>query len=107
MADRKKLFLMPKARSDLEEILDYISNSLLNPNAAKDLLNDFDDAFERICVFPQSCPVIHNEFFKYKGIRKLLVNNYIVFYRIVDEIIQIIRIMYARKNYIRLLKEQD
>ena len=36
-------------------------------------------------------------------IRKLIVDNYIVFYRIKNDNIEILRIMYGRRNWINLL----
>ena len=36
-------------------------------------------------------------------IRKLIVDNYIVFYRIKNDNIEIVRIMYGRRNWINLL----
>ena len=104
MENKYKLNIYPKAQSDLKNIIEYVSVVLSNKQAANDLMTAFKNAFERVCVFPESCPVLNNSFLKYKGLRKLLVNNYIVFYRVKDNTIQIVRIMYAMQNYQEVFK---
>ena len=74
-----------------------------NPTAALGQINDFEKAFENVCTFPESCPYINNEYVKDKSLRKLIVNNYIAFYRIKDDQIQIVRVLYGMQNYQSLL----
>ena len=87
------------ARLDMEQIFDYIAVELCNPTAAIGQINDFEKAFENVCTFPESCPYINNEYVKDKSLRKLIVNNYIAFYRIKDNEIQVIRVLYGMRNY--------
>ena len=47
--------------------------------------------------------IIDEDFIKKLEIRKLIVDNYIVFYRIQSNNIQIARIIYGRRNWINLL----
>lgn len=104
--DRKYRIIIEKyAQKDLKEIYDYITYTLLNKQAAIQLLNKINEKFDTISMFPKSAPLINNEHIKNKEIRKLLIDNYIAFYEI-DEInyeIKIIRIMYGMKNYIEVL----
>ena len=46
---------------------------------------------------------ISNEYVKDQSLRKIIVNNYIAFYRIKDDEIQIVRVLYAMSNYQELL----
>ena len=87
------------ARFDMEQIFDYIAVELCNPTAAIGQINDFEKAFENVCTFPESCPYINNEYVKDKSLRKLIVNNYIAFYRIKDNEIQVVRVLYGMRNY--------
>ncbi len=87
------------ARLDMEQIFDYIAVELCNPTAAIGQINDFEKAFENVCTFPESCPYINNEYVKDKSLRKLIVNNYIAFYRIKDNEIQVVRVLYGMRNY--------
>lgn len=91
------------ARLDMEQIFDYVAVDLCNPTAALGLINDFEKAFANVCAFPESCPIINNEYVKDKSLRKLVVNHYIAFYRIRENEIQVIRVLYGMRNYEMLL----
>lgn len=103
MENKLKLIIFPLAQTDLEEILDYIANDLFNPSAAISLIIDFEKAFKKICVFLECCPYINNEYVHDKTLRKLIINKYIVFYRLKNDEIQVIRILYGMRNYVDLL----
>ena len=91
--------ILRKAQDDLEKIFQYISINLGNPSAARKLINAFLEAFDRICIFPFSCPVLENIFVNKKDIRKLFVENYIAFYRVESNKVQIIRIVHSTSDY--------
>lgn len=97
--NKYQLKIFPMARLDMEQIFDYIAVELCNPTAAIEQINDFEKAFENVCTFPESCPYINNEYVKDKSLRKLIVNNYIAFYRIKDNEIQVVRVLYGMRNY--------
>ena len=98
-----QLKIFPMAQLDMEQIFDYIAVELCNPTAAMEQINDFEKAFENVRAFPKSCPYINNEYVKDKSLRKLIVNNYIAFYRVRDNEIQVIRVLYGMRNYEALL----
>ena len=97
--NKYQLKIFPMARLDMEQIFDYIAVELCNPTAAIGQINDFEKAFENVCTFPESCPYINNEYVKDKSLRKLIVNNYIAFYRVKDNEIQVVRVLYGLRNY--------
>lgn len=101
--NKYELKIFPLAQQDMEQIFDYIAVELCNPTAAIGQINDFEKALENVCVFPESYPYINNEYVKDKSLRKLTVNNYIVFYRIKENEIQVIRVLYGMRNYESLL----
>ncbi|MBQ3220946.1 MAG: type II toxin-antitoxin system RelE/ParE family toxin [Clostridia bacterium] len=104
MGNKKyQLKIFPLARLDMEQIFDYIAVELCNPTAAIKQINDFEKALENVCLFPESCPCIKNEYVKDKSLRKLIINSYIVFYRIKEEEIQIVRVLYGMRSYENLL----
>lgn len=101
--NKYQLNIFPWARLDMEQIFNYIAVELCNPTAAIGLINDFEKALENVCTFPEKCPFINNEYVKDKSLRKLVVNNYIAFYRIRDNEIQVVRVLYGMRNYETLL----
>ncbi len=95
--------LSPLAAEDLEQIFNYIAIELCNPSAAIALINDFESAFDNICKFPKSCSKINNDYVKDKNLRKLIINNYIAFYREKNNEIHIVRVLYGMRNYENIL----
>ena len=98
-----QLKIFPLARLDMEQIFNHIAVNLSNPTAAINQINDFEKAFANICIFPESCPFINNGYVKDKTLRKLIINNYIAFYRIKNNEIQVVRVLYGMRNFEYLL----
>lgn len=103
MASDYRLRIFPLAQADLESIFRYISTELKNPTAAINLIDEFGKAFDNVCAFPKSCPFVYNEYVKDGTLRKLVVNNYIAFFRVKDDEIQVVRVLYGMRNYQDLL----
>lgn len=102
MAENKyKIKITPKAYEDLDEIYSYIVNELFNRDAAERLVYDIETSIMRLKDFPFSCSFVTDDVLKKKGYRKLVIDNYLVFY-IVDEIdcqVLIVRVLYGRQKY--------
>ena len=105
MENNYQVKLTPLAHYDLIQILDYINNNCNNPSAAKKQKNDFLNAFDNLRSFPASAPIYHNPYFQSNSVRKLVVNNYIAFYHIVEREVQILRIVHNLQNYKDLLTQ--
>ena len=95
-----------KAECDLDEILHYISVDLDNPIAAQNIGRRIFEQIAMACSFPNSGAVVENEYLSDKMIRKLIVDNYIIYYKafLDEEIISVIRIVYGKRNIDELLK---
>lgn len=99
-----KLKYLPLALRDLGDITDYIANNLKAPKAAMDLIDALDNSISRLQQFPLSCKV-------YQAIKPLEaeyrimpVQNYLVFYVVAEQEIEIHRIIYAKMNLEKLIK---
>ena len=59
----------------------------------------------RLKEFPFSCNYVADEYLKSKGYRKLIIDNYIVFYLVEEENKQVIimRVLYGKQKYENLL----
>ncbi len=57
-------------------------------------------------LFPDSGSPVENEYLTDKSVRKLLVDNYIIYYKVQsdEKIITIIRIVYGKRNLDEILK---
>lgn len=100
-----ELEYLPLAHQDLIEIVRYISRELKDPAAADRLAVALIKAGEGIPAFPYANPAylpvrpLKHEY------RKLPVQNYLIFYWVDEEKkrITIARVVYAKRNYEKLL----
>ncbi len=99
--ERFRIKIFPLAQKDLHEIVDYINT--LSPQAA---INYYDLLVEKIggiADMPERCPLAKDIQLRLRGYRTLHVKNYIVFYVVKGDIVEIRRILYARRQYEKLL----
>ena len=92
-----------ESKQDLIGIKQYIKYNLQEPEIAKKLISKIRKEINSLNDNPELCAIIDDDIIKKLEIRKLIVDNYIVFYRIKDNNIQIVRVMYVRRNWINLL----
>ena len=92
-----------EAKQDLIGIKRYIKYNLQEPNTTQKLISKIKMEIDKLKNDPTIYAIIEDELIRKLEIRKLIVNNYIVFYRIKNENVQIVRIMYGRRNWINLL----
>ena len=96
----------PQAAEDLLEIKDYIENELQNPLAAQNTILKIVETYEGFSEFPEiGIPVEKYVNFP-TDYKFVLANNYSIFYRIQDEIVRVVRILYSRRDFIRILFEE-
>ena len=88
---------------DLIDIKKYIKYNLQEPESAEKLISKIRTEIHELSNNPQIYAIIDDDFIKRFEIRKLILDNYIVFYRIKNYDIQIVRIIYGRRNWIDLL----
>ena len=94
-----------KASEDLEQIYIYIAEKLFADVAADRLLNKIEDNIMKLRYFPYSGGFVLDELLKSKGYRKLIVDNYLVFYLVneIEKQVVIMRILFGAQNYHNIL----
>ena len=97
------------AEEDLLSTLRYISDVLKAPEAAKNLLNEIEKETVILQTSPLCYALVLDDYLCSKGIRSFIVKNYQIFYVINEEekIVSIIRILYARRDWSYLLRNDD
>ena len=100
-----KLEYLPLALHDMVDIVKYINSELKNSVAADNLANEFVKSADALIDFPYSNPVYHPIRPLKKEYRKLLVNNFIMFYYVdeTEKVITIARVIYAKRDYGKIL----
>ena len=95
------VLITDEASNDIKGIADYISSGLREPALALKLISRFNDAISSLEDMPQRCSLVADEILAQQGIRKMLVENYIVLY-VIDETegtVYVIRILYNRRDW--------
>lgn len=98
-----KLSILPLFEEDLNEIIDYIAFKLKNQSAANRLLDDIEAAIDKRLLTPES-------FEPFKSIKerdhlyyRIHVKNFTIFYVVLDDIMEVRRIIYNRRDLTKLL----
>ena len=95
------------ARTDLTSIFEYIFFHFQEPGTALRIRGELMDALASLEVFPARNPLMKKKALREKGIRKMVVKNYIVCYTVNDEFgtVEIARILYAGRDIEKILTE--
>ena len=92
-----------EAKQDLIGIKQYIKYNLQEPKVAEQLISKIRKQIDTLKDNPEIYQIIDENLIQKLEVRNFIINNYIVFYRIKNSNIQIVRIMYGRRNWIMLL----
>ncbi|MBQ6540794.1 MAG: type II toxin-antitoxin system RelE/ParE family toxin [Oscillospiraceae bacterium] len=93
-----KVVYLPLAESDLLEALNYIMYTLDAPKAARDLLTEFDETVQRIAGFPYACELYRTDRPMKDEIRKVPVKNYVLYYAVYQDRVEIRRFLHGRRD---------
>ena len=95
------------ARQDLRSIYEYISFTLLAPDAARNTTDRIMAAVRSLESTPERNPLYREEPWHSQGVRFIPVRNYLVFYTISTETdtVSVARIMYGAMDISRQLEE--
>lgn len=96
-----RIKIYPSAQRDLQEIVEYLNT--LSQDAALSYYDLIVSEIASLSSMPMRCPHPRDLSLAAKGYRYLNIKNYLVFYIVSDDTVQIHRILYARRDYLRLL----
>ena len=92
-----------ESRRDLDDIWDYIASELQNRVAAERVVNRILDAVDRLEDFAEMGALLSSVADVSGDYRFLVSGNYMVFYHVNDKDVYIDRVLYGRRNYLRIL----
>lgn len=93
--------IYPAAKRDLLEIIDYLNT--LSQDAALRYYDLLTEQIASLAHLPERCPKPKDLALAAKGYRYLIAKDYLVFYLISGDTVQIRRILYGRRDYRSLL----
>lgn len=98
-----KIRVSPAALTDLKEIKEYIENDLLNPIAATNVIKRIIEDYSKLEIFPHIGMPLSTKIPFETDYRFIVSGNYLIFYRVDDEYISIYRILYGRRDYLKII----
>lgn len=101
-----ELRFSPAALEDLQEIRTYICEELQNPNAAKETLSRILDEIAILKQSPYIGTSLSAKVDFETRYRYLVCGKYLAFYVPEEETISIVRVLYGRRDYLRILFDE-
>ena len=98
-----KIRVTPAALNDLKEIMSYIENDLSNPIAAKKVVKRIIEDYSRLEFLPHMGSSLSSKVPFDTDYRFIVSGNYIVFYKADDEYVSIYRVLYGRRDYLKII----
>lgn len=95
----------PEAVKDLQQTKAYITDELLSEQAANNTINNILKDIRMLGTFPNSGAPLSGAIGIATDYRYLVCGNYTAFYRVENETVYIIRILYGRRDFMRILFE--
>ncbi len=102
-----KLVIAPAARDDLKEIKSYISFKLHNPTAAVNVVSRIITSYKALKNMPEIGIPLDSKINVKTPFRFIISGNYLVFYKFRNDTVEIHRILYKGRNYIRILFPEE
>jgi plasmid stabilization system protein ParE len=94
------------AEEDILDTVRYITHVLKNSIAANNLLDEIEKHEKILEDTPGIYPFVHDEYLAEKGLKYVMIKNFLLFY-IIDEknkIVNIIRFLYRRRDWKNILR---
>ena len=98
-----------QASKHILEYAKYIRNELLNQQAARNFVDRIGVAIKSLCDMPYRNPLVDEEPWRSKGIHKMIVRGYIIYYWVEEEseVVHVTGVIYEKMNQIDQLMDID
>ena len=100
---KNNIYYSPEAQNDLGEIRKYITFELCNPQAAENTVNKIMDTIDELENFSEIGTLLSSVTDIESDYRFLTIRNYVVFFRVNGQDVYIDRVLYGRRDYLRIL----
>ena len=100
---KNKIHYSAQAQRDLDEIWDYMVADLCNPKAAERMVTRILDAVDQLADFSGIGAPLSSVADTVADYRFLVTGSYLTFYRVHGNDVYVDRILYGRRDYLRIL----
>lgn len=100
-----KLIISERAEMHIDNIIDYVVNELKNPGAARAILSDIEEAYDKLEYMADSLGLCGDVYLAERGYRKIVLSShdYLILYRLEGNEVHISGIFHMREDYARKL----
>ncbi len=104
---RYEVKLTTQAFRQIEETVQYISKILLETQTARKWADTLQNAIKKLDSMPSRYPLTEEEPWHTKGIRKMPVKNFLVYYMVDEErkTVWVTAVIYGRRDQISALRD--
>lgn len=102
---RYKVEVTQEALADMEQLYRYIADTLLSPENAMGQYNRIAEAILKLDKLPERFRIMDSEPEYSRGLRRMLVDNYSIFYVINEERVIVTGVLYTPSDIERRLKQ--
>lgn len=109
MPNTYEVKITKQALEQMKEIIHYISNELLAPEAASNLLDKMETEIRSLSEMPGRFVLIAEEPWRTEGIRKIVVKNFLIYFWIdeINERVQVTAVIYEKRDQIKQLMNME
>lgn len=97
--EKYKVEITKEALQDMETIYNYIAVELLSPENAMSQYNRIADEILTLNILPQRHKIMDSEQEKHMELRRMLVDNYSVFYTIRGDKVIVTDVLYTASDF--------
>ena len=106
--DEYEIIMTPDAVEDLWDLRNYIADILLSPETALEYIRIVREEIASLSQFPARFKPMEDEPWHSRGVRRLLVKNFYVYYRIDEprKRVSVMNVIFARRDQLQALEEK-
>ena len=103
MKNKYNIKYLPSFYRDLDGITDYIKYELQNGIAANRLVDEIENEINKRLQHPESFEKFQSRRKRLNTYYRIYVKNYTIFYVIIDNTMEVRRIIYYKRNFEKLI----
>lgn len=103
--EKYEVIITPDAENDLNELDGYITDVLMAPDTALAYVKDIRKEISVLCSYPKRFRLIDEEPWHSRGVRKMNVRNFAVFFIVVEQNAQVYvqNVIYQKRDLTKVL----
>lgn len=107
--DSYNIIITPDAEDDLVGLRNYIADVLLARDTARNYIRAIRKEIASLSEMPARYKPVDDEPWHSRGIRRIIVNNFFVYYRVDEDQKRafILNVIYARRDQFRVLEQMN